>query len=249
MLDPITQSHLKVTTAFAIISAVASLTVLIPWAYSSLLRNRMFKMMKITPYIAICNLFSATVYSLRFLNMENKLICKTQAFIATVFNLGSIFWATNLTHFLYRIIVLNHRKIDVEWYHHGICWGFPFLLAVFPLFFDIQLGQWPVPSHMEGDALQSMRILTLACQFEPTPTSPAYIYMFGSLFAFIGYAMWIYICLFIMIFEFVVIIFTASRLSRGDIRLEVRKFTLYPISLVFSEVNKIISPILSTLKS
>ena len=233
-LDGVVQRYLIAMLICNIVSATATLTVIVPLLCSSYLRRKPFT--KIAGFITLSEFLDHFFKVLRLTNLDSVLNCQLQAFFSMSFGLSSVFWMMVMTHFLYRIIVRNHRNIFISWIHHAFCWGIPIALAVLPLFFDLTFGvAWYDKS--KGDNSKYNEVLTLMCTYGPTHDTSRWMIERSHLATFFVYALWAYLCVFTMIFEVIMCYVVILRLLGGDIRLDVTRHLLYPSGVIFSKVT------------
>ena len=236
-VDVIVNQYLIVLIACTSLSIVSSLTVVIPLLLSSNLRSRPFTL--VTGYINIADFITSVFDLLHFLYLPNIWLCRIQACFAAIFKLAAAFWMTLITHFVYRILVLNqNRRVVISWKHHAFCWGVPVILAFLPLFFFFEFGTLKESlKPLDDKDKTAFEILNLGCAYLPTSATPSGLAEQGHLTVFFVFALWIYVCVFMMVFEIIIIFWRANQLQIGDIRLEILKYALYPSGLILSKVS------------
>lgn len=225
------KSDLDIMTSFSILSMLACSTVILPLLSTLELRQGTFA--RLALFISVSDFFNDLGLAARSLDINNSTTCTFQAFISTFCALASMFWIVLLTHFVFRLVVLNHRNVRIVIMHQCVCWGVPLFLTLIPLV-NVTYGVWPGSATAKGTSF-----LSVQCLFQPLPSSPSWVFHpINNIWAYISLIVWVYLLLVIMIIEILIVLIKSSQLDNIDTRLQIRKFVMYPIALIITQVSQ-----------
>ena len=235
-----------ILATMCIVSAVATSTVLLPLISSRYLHSKTFTLL--AGFICFGEFLKSIVCAIRLLNLNDPFICQFQAAVALPCPVSAVFWIIRLTHFLYRLVVIRDRRnMSVSWLDHVICWGFPLIISFSPIWTGWVAfghgGSWN--KHMDAfhgvEMKSSLEVLNLICAWEPTAHTPHWMFGETNSGPYIGYALLLYFCILIILTELIIILYTASRIDPNGITQYVRKYFLYPMAFLLTQVRRRIS--------
>jgi cAMP receptor-like G-protein coupled receptor len=120
-------------TVASVLSFLGSGMIIICYICFADLRKFAFKLVF---YLSICDIMASISGFIQPIDSNGDLncgLCLAQAWILSIFELGSVLWTACICHCLYQAVI--HRESDVQrferWYHM-FSWGIPLVLAAFP---------------------------------------------------------------------------------------------------------------------
>ena len=91
---------------------------------------------KLVFYLSLCDIMSSISGFIQPVDVNGDLncsLCLAQAWILSIFELGSILWTACICHCLYQAVFHHDSEVQrFERWYHLLSWGLPLFLAVIP---------------------------------------------------------------------------------------------------------------------